>query len=110
MRKGDRHDTGLPQEVHAKIRETLGRIAALDEAILYGSRAMGTYRPGSDIDLSLKGDLLEWQDLQRLEVALDDLMLPYRFDLSLYDQIDNPDLIAHIQRVGISFYKRNNTL
>ncbi len=52
--------------------------------------------PDSDIDLTLKGDKL----------ALDDLLLFYRFDLSLYDQIDNPELIEHIERVEVVFYER----
>ncbi|WP_136064807.1 nucleotidyltransferase domain-containing protein [Modicisalibacter radicis] len=101
------HDgIGLDKQTQAKIRGVFSNFLAVEEAILYGSRAMGTYRPGSDIDLTLKGCSLSWRDLQQVEVALDDLLLPYRFDLSLYDQIDNPDLLAHIGRVGIVFYSR----
>ena len=100
------NDIGLDTPTQAIIRGVFGTFPAVELAILYGSRAMGTYRPGSDIDLTLKGCSLSWRDLQQLEVALDDLLLPYRFDLSLYDQIDNPDLLAHIARVGIVFYSR----
>jgi predicted nucleotidyltransferase len=70
------------------------------EVILYGSRAMGTYRSGSDIDLTLKGRGLTVKKLLELSTAIDDLLLPYEIDLSIYEQIENPDLINHISRVG----------
>lgn len=101
------NDIGLDTATQAKIRGVFDNFIAVEQAILYGSRAMGTYRPGSDIDLTLKGCSLSWRDLQQLEVALDDLLLPYQFDLSLHDQIDNPDLLDHIARVGVVFYNRN---
>jgi len=99
---------GLSAEDQARIREVLAGVAHLESAILYGSRAKGTYRHGSDIDLTLRGEGLTWKDLQYLELALDDLLLPYQFDLSLYAQIDNPDLVEHIQRVGMPFYRRDS--
>jgi len=101
------NDMGLDATTQAKIRGVFSIFPAVEQAVLYGSRAMGAYRPGSDIDLTLKGRALNWRDLQQLELALDDLLLPYRFDLSLYDQIDNPDLLAHVARVGIVFYERD---
>ena len=76
------------------------------KAILYGSRAKGNYRAESDIDISLQGEDLEYADLVAIDIALDDLLLPYTFDLSLYHQIENPDLIKHIERVGKIFYSR----
>ena len=96
-------DTGLSQSDIQSIQEELRRFPKVSEAILYGSRAKGTYRPGSDIDLTLKGDGLSHQDL--LELAIDDLLLPYKVDLSLHCQIDNSRLIDHITRVGKQFYK-----
>ncbi|WP_233440317.1 nucleotidyltransferase domain-containing protein [Modicisalibacter coralii] len=100
---------GLSVEDQSRIRRVLASVASLDSAILYGSRAKGTYRHGSDIDLTLKGERLTWKDLQYLELALDDLLLPYLFDLSIYAQIDNPDLVRHIQRVGRPFYRRDSS-
>jgi len=72
----------------------------LAEVILYGSRAKGTQRPGSDIDLTLKGTALTTRWLMDLSAKIDDLLLPYEVDLSIFEHIDNPDLIDHIQRVG----------
>lgn len=98
--------TGLPpQAVHA-IQTTLANCPALEQAVLYGSRAKGNFKRGSDIDLTLKGSQLSHRDLLDLTDALDELMLPYMIDLSLYTQISNPALRAHIERVGLPFYTR----
>jgi predicted nucleotidyltransferase len=97
--------SGLSEEDVRSIRRTLRFFPKISEAILYGSRAKGNYRPGSDIDLTLKGNELSHQDLLDIELALDDLLLPYKIDLSLHHQIDNPQLIEHIDRVGKLFYK-----
>ena len=105
----DLEKTGLPRAAIEKINSVFARYPALEQAILYGSRAKSTFRNGSDIDLTLQGDSLGYQELSRIEWELDDLLLPYKIDLSLYKHIDNPDLIAHIQRVGRVFYKRTNT-
>lgn len=99
------HDSGLSDKDVESIRETLRLFPKVGEAILYGSRAKGSYRPGSDIDLTLKGNELSYQDLLNIELALDDLLLPYKIDLSLHHQLDNPQLIDHIARVGKPFYK-----
>ncbi len=78
----------------------------LKKVSIYGSRAKGNYRPGSDIDLTLHGKNLAYQDLVAIENALDELSLPYTVDLSIYHLLDNPDLIDHIKRVGIEFYQQ----
>jgi predicted nucleotidyltransferase len=76
----------------------------VEEAVLYGSRAKGNHKSGSDIDLTLKGVKLNLKVLNRISLELDDLYLPYTIDVCIYHQIDNPDLIDHIQRVGKVFY------
>ncbi len=65
------------------------------------------HRPGSDIDLTLSGADLDGFTLARLDQALDDLLLPWRFDLSLRASLQSPELIDHIQRVGQVLYRRN---
>ncbi|MGE6527561.1 nucleotidyltransferase domain-containing protein [Pseudomonas sp. NPDC077382] len=100
--------SGLSVEDVQSIREALRHFPKINEAILYGSRAKGNYRPGSDIDLTLKGNELSHRDLLDIELALDDLLLPYKIDLSLYHQLDNPQLIDHIDRVGKSLYRDTN--
>jgi type I restriction enzyme S subunit len=74
--------------------------------VLYGSRAKGTFKPGSDIDLTLIGDGLASQELAAIDEELDDLLLPYQIDLSIFDQLDHVKLHEHIERVGKVFYER----
>jgi hypothetical protein len=57
----------------------------------------------------LKGPELNLKLLNKISIDLDDLLLPYTFDLSLYHQINNPDLIEHIKRVKKVFYKKGQT-
>ena len=81
----------------------------ITRVLLYGSRAKGTYRNGSDIDLSLEGDTtLTLEVLYRVSDDLDDLLLLYTIDLSILANIGEPELISHIQRVGKVFYERLN--
>ena len=91
---------GLPQGVIKAIKEVLGSYAYVERVIIYGSRAMGNYKQGSDIDLCLEGKNLTVKDLLKIETELDDLLLPWKIDLSVKYMIDNPKLLAHIERVG----------
>jgi predicted nucleotidyltransferase len=97
---------GLKEKTIEKIISVFAHFNELEEVILYGSRAMGNYKPGSDIDLALKGSLLNGSKVNRISLKLDELLLPYAFDLSILSQISNNDLISHIESIGISFYKR----
>ncbi|MEE4462456.1 nucleotidyltransferase domain-containing protein [Azotobacter chroococcum] len=68
-------EIGLPPQAVESIRQVLGRFPGIEQAVLYGSRAKGNFRTGSDIDLTLKGDLSH-RDQLNIELALDDLLLP----------------------------------
>src|SRR5690606_20666764 len=96
---------GLNKTAIEKISDVFEAHPDIDEAIIYGSRAIGTYREGSDIDITLKGNI-SFESLLGIERELDDLMLPYTFDISRYETIKNNDLLDHIQRVGKVFYKK----
>ncbi len=96
----------LTQETIRKIAGIFANHADVDEVILYGSRAKGNYKPGSDIDLTIKGEGLDLEQLNKISNALDDLLLPYTFDLSIFHHITNSDLLNHIERVGKVFYRR----
>jgi len=97
---------GLTNETVAQIALVLGRFSAVEKAILFGSRAKGVHHRGSDIDLALVGDTLHWRTLGRIEDALDDLLLPYRFSLVIYGKKLDPAVAAHIERVGVIFYEK----
>jgi predicted nucleotidyltransferase len=97
---------GLSPSAVAKIHEVFGRHPEIEKAVLYGSRAKGNFKPGSDIDLTLIGEKLDAKILDRLDGELDDVLLPYEFDLSIHSKLTHPELIEHIRRVGIIFYER----
>jgi predicted nucleotidyltransferase len=97
---------GLPDEAIDAICSVFRNHPQIQMAVLYGSRAKGTYKNGSDIDLTLKGDQIDQRTRNRIDDELDDLLLPWMFDLSIYSNIENPDLIAHIDRIGIPIYQR----
>lgn len=97
---------GLPQATVQAIQAVLSRHPGVVRAVVYGSRAKGTFRPGSDIDLALFGDGLTGDDLLSIDVEIDDLDLPYMVDLSLFAQIENAALRSHIERVGQDLYRR----
>ncbi|MGA9326486.1 MAG: nucleotidyltransferase domain-containing protein [Salegentibacter sp.] len=94
---------GLKDQVLLKLRKVFNSFRGIEEAIIYGSRALGTFREGSDIDITLKADL-NFEELIQVERKLDDLMLPYTIDLSLYQKLSNPELVHHIDRVGKQLY------
>lgn len=97
---------GLSAPTVERIVSVLARYPEIEKAVLYGSRAKGKHKTGSDIDLTLFGDEMDFRLLTRLNHDLDDLLLPYQFDLSLFASLTHQDLIEHIQRVGIVFYER----
>lgn len=97
---------GLPLTAVSRIRAVFARYPQISQVILYGSRAKGNFRSGSDIDLTVKGKGLTYDNLNQLEFELDDLLLPYKIDLSLYAMLDHAGLLAHIARVGKLFYEQ----
>ena len=97
---------GLKQEQIDAICECFAQYPAIEQVILYGSRAKGNFKDGSDIDLTIIDADAAFSELSQLENKLDDLLLPYKIDLSLKRQINNPDLLNHIERVGKIFYNK----
>jgi predicted nucleotidyltransferase len=97
---------GLSEATIARIQGVLAHFAEVDKAVLYGSRAKGNYRAGSDIDLTLYGPALSFDQLGAIANELDDLLLPYTIDLSIFEQLSHPELREHIERVGKVFYQR----
>ena len=97
---------GLSQNVVDRITRVLARFPDVEQAILFGSRAKATHKPGSDIDLALVGAGLDWRIVGKIYDALDDLLLPHRFSLIVYDETTDPEVAAHIQRVGIPLFQR----
>jgi predicted nucleotidyltransferase len=102
---------GLSHTTLQKIRHTLARHPHVERAVIYGSRAKGNYKPGSDIDITLyaaQGLNIDYRELADLLDEIDDLLLPYSIDLSVFTQINNPELCEHIERVGKVMYVRGD--
>lgn len=95
---------GLSEQNCTTIHQILCQYPQVQKAIIYGSRAKGNFKNGSDIDLTLLGTGLDTQLLLSIAGALDDSDLPHTVDLSIFDQIENPALREHIERVGQTFY------
>ncbi|MEA1911047.1 MAG: nucleotidyltransferase domain-containing protein [Spirochaetota bacterium] len=96
---------GLEENTIYKIKEIFSKYSKIEEVILYGSRAKGNYHNGSDIDITLKGkELTLSNSVYPIEDELDELYLPYMFDISIYSHIKDQNLIDHISRVGKVFY------
>jgi len=98
------HLFGLADSVISRMRSVFARYPQVREVRVYGSRAKGSHRSGSDIDLAIMGNGVSDLDLLHIASDIDDLPLPYQVDLALFRQIDNPALIEHIERVGKVFY------
>lgn len=97
---------GLRENVLEDIINIFAKHSKVEKVLLYGSRAKGNYKRGSDIDLTLVGKNINMQDINRIYLELDELYLPYSFDLSVFEKIENKALIDHINRVGIIIYEK----
>lgn len=97
---------GLTESVITRMTALFAALPEIERVMLYGSRAKGNFQNGSDIDLVIVGVSVSHSQLLSLENRLDDLLLPYSIDLSLLHQIENRELLDHIQRVGVVLYEK----
>ncbi|MDQ6954143.1 MAG: nucleotidyltransferase domain-containing protein [Mariprofundaceae bacterium] len=89
------------------INQAFSVLATIEKVVLYGSRAKGNYRKGSDIDITLIGENLTLNNsVYPLMEMFDASDLPYSFDVSILKEIESTDLLEHIQRVGKVLYER----
>lgn len=98
---------GLSEIDIATLTDTLSREPRVKKAFIFGSRAKGNFKHGSDVDIALKGNDLTFEDISRISYLLnEETNIPYKFDVLNYHSINEPALTAHIDRVGIEFYSR----
>ncbi|MDO9167714.1 MAG: nucleotidyltransferase domain-containing protein [Methylobacter sp.] len=94
-------DTGLTEADINRIRTTIEQFPEIEEAVIFGSRAKGTYKKASDVDLAIKGRAVTSETIKRLNFLLnEELPLPYFFDVVHYESLENQLLVEHIDRVG----------
>ena len=99
---------GLPHQACQRLLDVLQQSSKVQEIWLFGSRAMGRYREGSDLDLCLVGEAITHLDRLQLIHTIDELLLLWPVELALRD--DMPDeLLAHLSRVGRCLWRRTFT-
>jgi predicted nucleotidyltransferase len=72
--------------------------------IVYGSRALGNYNEGSDVDLALLGEDINQNTALRIQQKLEDLNTPYLFDVLAYNKQQDKSLKEHIDNIGTTIY------
>jgi predicted nucleotidyltransferase len=97
---------GLDSATIHKINAVFAKYPEIEAVIIYGSRAKGNYREGSDIDITLKGENVSDKTRSNVWLDIDNLNTPYLFDISVFKGLDSQSLIEHIQRVGQILYKK----
>ena len=98
---------GIPQPDIQRLLELIRTHQSVEKVVLYGSRALGRQRAGSDIDIFLVAPSMDLKELLELGAALDDLLLPWQIDLQLRHLIDHEGLVAHIERAGQLLWERS---
>ena len=99
---------GLPDADSQRLVKCIQAHAAVERVLLYGSRALGRQRSGSDVDLCLEAEGMTLAELLELGAELDDLLLPWRIDLQLRHLIDHEALLEHIDRAGFVLWERDH--
>ncbi|MBR4631305.1 MAG: nucleotidyltransferase domain-containing protein [Treponema sp.] len=111
FQKANLNEFGLSENSMAIINGIYSKFPQIEKVICYGSRAMGTFREGSDIDMTIVADGdFSHEDLLDIAGLFDDSMLPYLVDVSDFSKLKNADLIDHINRRGKILYQRKNDL
>lgn len=98
---------GLDDKYFNALISVFPRHPEVDSVILYGSRAKGNYKPFSDIDITLKGSTLTRQHLGQIFTEIDDLLLPYFLDISIYNKLTDKGFIEAIDKTGVEIYRKN---
>lgn len=99
---------GISESVWSQIQSVFRKYPSIEKVILYGSRAKGTQKEASDIDITLIGANITTQTLAEITYDIEELNLPWMIDISIFHHIQVPSLIAHIQRVGQVIYTSDN--
>lgn len=97
---------GLRPRYREIVTGALESCSKVQRAILFGSRAMGNFRPASDIDLAIMGGQLGLDDVLKLQSAIAEQTLPIEVDFIVHDSITNDALLEHICKHGIVWWER----
>lgn len=101
---------GLSEHTIATVNNYFKTVKEIEKVEIFGSRAKGTFKTGSDIDFVIYGNDLTDKLIRRISNELDELPTPYKFDILCFASIDNEDLIKNIKKDGKLFYKNASLL
>ena len=94
---------GLTEEQNAVILREAFRFEKITRLVVFGSRAMGNQKHGSDVDLAVWG--LDSDETRELKIRLNEYTkLPHKFDVVRFESINNPELEKHIKDFGITIF------
>jgi uncharacterized protein len=97
-----KNELGLKKDDLSDILKVINKYKEVKSAVIFGSRAKGNYKNGSDVDIALKGEDLTFSIVQNIRAELnEETIMPYKFDVIFYNKIVNNELISHIDRVGV---------
>lgn len=96
---------GLSENTINILKKFFSEFPEIEEVKIYGSRAKGNYRKGSDIDFALFGEI-NFRLFSKISSEIDELPTPYKYDVADYKTIENKNLKDHIDRIGKTFYKK----
>lgn len=99
------NDFGLSKTTILILTEYFSKIPEIKMVKIYGSRAIGNYRKGSDIDFALYGDISK-NLIKKISFEIDELNIPYMFDITDYASIQNEKLKEHIDKYGKLFFEK----
>lgn len=100
---------GLKETHRQAIIALIAADPRVERAVLFGSRAMGTFSSASDVDIALFGDSLTLDDLASLAERISELTIPQQADLLLYHRVKSRELLTHIAQHGVEWYLRTST-
>tara|TARA_R110002050_G_scaffold244268_1_gene380876 strand:+ start:32512 stop:32850 length:339 start_codon:yes stop_codon:yes gene_type:complete len=100
----NQHKYGLSAPILNGLIQEITKNSKVSKIVLFGSRAKGNYREGSDIDIALFGAEINTNDLLQMASDLENIIFPYQIDLVIFDRITAPKLKEHIERVGVELH------
>ena len=98
---------GLDEKVIEEIVKVIANYAEVEKAVIFGSRARGDYREGSDIDIALFGNSLTHSINTNIFYEIDNLYIIYKVDLINFNSLEKEDkLKENILREGVEIYAK----
>jgi predicted nucleotidyltransferase len=98
---------GLTEQDLVALKKIFLETPQIEKVVLFGSRAMGNYKPGSDVDLAISGRDIDFGVVSRLHARLEEQSpMPYFFDVVDLKHLEHPGLAEHIQKQGVVIFER----